>query len=144
MKQPSKVRTRVFIWLSLRDHPLSAALATQQAAELQAGEMRGAGRSSRLLELTHHRVACPLRDHELDDAQSRRLLSTYAGELRDEDERALALMRFMSDFREAMWGVVQATVSELDVDFEAYASEHFDRLDRTAASSAFRAALEAA
>jgi len=83
-------------------------------------------------------------NHELDDAQSRRLLSTYAGELREEDERALALMRFMSDFREAMWGVVQATVSELDVDFEAYASEHFDRLDRTAASSAFRAALEAA
>ena len=26
-------------------------------------------------------------------------------------------MRFMSDFREAMWGVVQQAVSELDFDF---------------------------
>jgi hypothetical protein len=50
-------------------------------------------------------------------------------------------MRFMSDFREAMWGVVQSSVSELDFDFEAYASEHFERLERTASSPAFAAAL---
>ena len=50
-------------------------------------------------------------------------------------------MRFMSDFREAMWGVVQSAVSELDFDFDAYASEHFERLRRTAESSAFVAAL---
>ena len=41
-------------------------------------------------------------------------------------------MRFMSDFREAMWGVVQQGISELDFDFVAYATEHFDRLLRTA------------
>ncbi len=81
-------------------------------------------------------------NHELDEAQSRILLEAYAGELREEDERALVLMRFMSDFREAMWGVVQAAVSELDVDFEAYASEHFDRLERTASTPEFQAALE--
>ena len=51
-------------------------------------------------------------------------------------------MRFMSDFREAMWGVVQSAVSELDFDFDAYASEHFERLRRTAASQSFLAALE--
>ena len=34
-------------------------------------------------------------------------------------ERALELMLFMSDFREAMWGVVQGAVSELDFDFAA-------------------------
>ena len=45
---------------------------------------------------------------------------------------ALDLMRFMSDFREAMWGVVQAAVSKLELDCEAYAAEHFDRLERTA------------
>ena len=39
-------------------------------------------------------------------------------------------MRFMSDFREAMWGVVQSAVSELDFDFEGYAREHFERLER--------------
>ena len=80
-------------------------------------------------------------DHELDDEQSRLLLEAYFGAARPEDERALALMRFMSDFREAMWCVVQTAISELDVDFEAYATQHFDRLERTAASSQFQAAL---
>ena len=47
--------------------------------------------------------------------------------------RALALMRFMSDFREAMWGVVQQALSDLDFDFRGYAAQHFDRLERTAA-----------
>ena len=41
---------------------------------------------------------------------------------------ALRLMRFMSDFREAMWGVLQGTLSDLDFDFAAYAAKHFERL----------------
>ena len=41
-------------------------------------------------------------------------------------------MRFMSDFREAMWGVVQQALSDLDFDFRGYADEHFERLERTA------------
>ena len=36
-------------------------------------------------------------------------------------------MRFMSDFREAMWGVVQSGVSELDFDFDDYADEALRR-----------------
>ena len=51
-------------------------------------------------------------------------------------------MRFMSDFREAMWGVVQQAVSELDFDFAAYADEHFGRLEATAESARFRDALD--
>jgi hypothetical protein len=50
-------------------------------------------------------------------------------------------MRFMSDFREAMWGVVQSAVSELDFDFVAYASKHFDRLREQAANPAFERGL---
>jgi thiamine kinase-like enzyme len=80
-------------------------------------------------------------NHELDKAQSRLLLEAYFGSLRKQDLRALTLMRFMSDFREAMWGVVQATVSELDFDFAGYAAEHFERLARTEGSAEFRAAL---
>ncbi|MBA2740950.1 MAG: phosphotransferase family protein [Actinobacteria bacterium] len=80
-------------------------------------------------------------NHELDGAGRSSLLRAYFGELRAEDARALELMRFMSDFREAMWGVVQVAVSELDFDFVAYASEHFDRLERTAVEPSFRAAL---
>jgi hypothetical protein len=48
----------------------------------------------------------------------------------------------MSDFREAMWAVVQSAVSDLPFDFAAYAAEHFERLEQTAASPGFRAALE--
>jgi hypothetical protein len=42
-----------------------------------------------------------------------------------------------------MWGVVQTAVSELDFDFVAYATEHFERLERIAATPAFRAVLGA-
>ena len=48
------------------------------------------------------------------------------------------LMRFMSDFREAMWGVVQQALSDLDFDFRGYADEHFERLERTASERPFR------
>ena len=44
-------------------------------------------------------------------------------------------MRFMSDFREAMWGVVQQAISELEFDFAAYAAQHFERMEKTAAKS---------
>jgi thiamine kinase-like enzyme len=81
-------------------------------------------------------------NHELDEDGRRVLLEAYFGEVRGEDERALELMRFMSDFREAMWGVLQRTVSTLDFDFAAYAAEHFERLRRTAAEPSFRAALD--
>jgi len=76
-------------------------------------------------------------NHELDEAARRDLLEAYGAD----DAQALELMRFMSDFREAMWGVVQTAVSELDFDFAAYAAEHFARLRRTAAEPGFRAAL---
>jgi thiamine kinase-like enzyme len=46
---------------------------------------------------------------------------------------ALQLMRLISDFREAMWGVVQHGRSTLDFDYVAYAAEHFERLERAAA-----------
>jgi thiamine kinase-like enzyme len=76
-------------------------------------------------------------NHELDESGERALLAAYGSDNGD----ALVLMRFMSDFREAMWGVVQQGISELDFDFRAYADEHFERLERTAADRRFRAAL---
>jgi thiamine kinase-like enzyme len=56
----------------------------------------------------------------------------------------LALMRFMSDFREAMWGVVQSAVSDLDFDFDGYAGKHFARLHATAADPRFDGWLDVA
>lgn len=81
-------------------------------------------------------------NHGLDEEERDTLLEAYVGAPRPGDRRVLELMRFMSDFREAMWGVVQAAVSELDFDFSAYADEHFARLERTAAEPSFQAALE--
>ena len=53
-------------------------------------------------------------------------------------------MKFMSDFREAMWGVVQTVLSELDFDFEQYAGKHFERMLETAADADFETWLEQA
>jgi len=78
-------------------------------------------------------------NNELDEDGEAELLTAYGGG----DADALVLMRFMSDFREAMWGVVQQTISQLDFDFVAYANEHFERLERTAAEPRFRKALQA-
>ncbi len=96
-----------------------------------------AGMGNRFFDLANFAI-----NHELDQSQSELLLAAYFGAVRTPDAQALELMRFMSDFREAMWGVVQSAVSELDFDFDAYAAEHFARLERTAAAPAFVAALE--
>ena len=58
--------------------------------------------------------------------------------------RGSSLMRVVSDFREAMWGVLQQGISTLDVDFVAYAAEHFDRLLANATTPAFERALREA
>ena len=81
-------------------------------------------------------------NHELSEADDRALLAAYSGESGDADHARLGLMRFMSDFREAMWGAVQQAVSELDFDFVGYADEHFRRLEATVESARFRDALD--
>jgi thiamine kinase-like enzyme len=84
-------------------------------------------------------------NNELDERQEEQLLEAYFGEPPDERRRAtLKLFRFMSDFREAMWGVVQAGVSELDFDFRDYAQKHFDRLERARSDPRFEDWIEAA
>jgi thiamine kinase-like enzyme len=82
-------------------------------------------------------------NHEFGAPENDRLLEAYFGDLRAMDRGCLVLMRFMSDFREAMWGVVQQGISALDFDFVGYASEHFARLRRTAADETFQTELEA-
>ena len=77
----------------------------------------------------------------LPAAETAELLHAYFGGSDPERERLLTLMRFMSDFREAMWGVVQQALSDLDFDYAAYAAQHFERLEQTARERAFRRAL---
>jgi thiamine kinase-like enzyme len=84
-------------------------------------------------------------NNELDDEQEAQLLEAYFGEPPDDQRRAtLKLFRFMSDFREAMWGVVQDGVSELDFDFREYAQKHFDRLKKARDDPRFEGWIEEA
>lgn len=83
-------------------------------------------------------------NNDLDEASQRALLRHAFGEVRDRHRARLALMRLMSDFREAMWGVMQQEISTLDVDYVAYASTHFSRLLDNAAAMSFDDLLVAA
>jgi thiamine kinase-like enzyme len=80
----------------------------------------------------------------LDDAANELLLAHAFGQVRDRHRARLALMRVLSDFREAMWGVVQQAISALDEDFVAYANRHFDRLLGNAAALPMDELLDAA
>jgi thiamine kinase-like enzyme len=87
-------------------------------------------------------------NHELTADEDDQLLAAYDGPDHGHDRASrlarLELMRVVSDFREAMWGVLQQGISSLDVDFVAYAGEHFERLLGNATSPAFERALREA
>ena len=71
-------------------------------------------------------------NNALDEESEKVLLEAYFGDPPDAGQLAtLHLMRFMSDFRESMWGVIQSAVSEIDFDFEGYGRDHFARLRET-------------
>ncbi len=65
--------------------------------------------------------------HGLSDAQEAMLLEAYLGQATAPDVARLKLMKIASDLREAMWGMVQVTISSLDYDFVQYGQKHFDR-----------------
>jgi Ser/Thr protein kinase RdoA (MazF antagonist) len=65
----------------------------------------------------------------LDEAATERLLAAYFTHgVTDRDRALVALMQFVSDLREAVWGITQRDLSELDFDYAAYARTHFERL----------------
>jgi len=69
-------------------------------------------------------------NNQLSELDEMSLLGAYFGRVTSAQQARLRLMRIMSDFREAMWGVLQSAISTLDVDFDGYAQRHFDRLFR--------------
>jgi len=73
-----------------------------------------------------------------DEATDERLLGAYFGGRPSASQMsAHALMRVLSDAREAAWAVVQRQISELDFDFAGYAEMHFERLREAAAHPRF-------
>jgi thiamine kinase-like enzyme len=68
-------------------------------------------------------------NNDFNEASDERLLQAYHGHPPTDAQRAtLALMRILSDAREAAWGVVQAEVSQLEFDFLRYTRTHFERM----------------
>ena len=80
-------------------------------------------------------------NHGLSPDEDAEVLRAYEGDIRPDRLGRLTLMRIMSDFREAMWGVLQQGISTLEVDFVAYAGEHFERLIGNATTAGFERAL---
>lgn len=84
-------------------------------------------------------------NHELTPDEDGWLLEAYDRAPARPDRLArIRLMRIVSDFREAMWGVLQQGISTLDVDFVAYAADHFDRLLAGASTPDFERCLREA
>jgi thiamine kinase-like enzyme len=99
-----------------------------------------AGMGDRYFDLANFAV-----NNELPERARHDMLEHYFR--RPPSERQLAtllLFTFMSDFREAMWGVVQQGASDIEFDFAEYTEKHFRRLTETAQAPEFAAALEAA
>jgi thiamine kinase-like enzyme len=77
-------------------------------------------------------------NNDLREEDDRVLLEHYFGDpCTDSRLACLRLMRIMSDFREAMWGVVQIAISKIEFDYAAYARKHFARLEGSAAGSRY-------
>jgi thiamine kinase-like enzyme len=84
-------------------------------------------------------------NNDLGEDEDAAFLAAYDGVATPRPDRLarLVLYRVVSDFREAMWGVLQQGISTLDVDFRGYASEHFERLLANAATPRFERSLAA-
>jgi thiamine kinase-like enzyme len=104
--------------------------------ELRIVDWEYAGMGDRFFDLANLSI-----NHDFALNEDRLLLAAYFGAERPEDVAALRLMRVMSDFREAMWGVLQSGISELDFDFNEYAAKHFRRLMQSAADPEFEGYL---
>jgi thiamine kinase-like enzyme len=140
-----------FDWSWARAEEMRAALASQHRPprpchnDLLIGNFIDEGRDLRILDWEYAGMGDAYFDlanfstnHELDAEGDRVLLEAYFGEYREEDFARLRLMRIMSDFREAMWGVVQQGLRTTDTDYEAYADHYFDRLRRRATDPQYR------
>ena len=93
--------------------------------------------SLRILDWEYAGMADPFFDlanlsvnNELGHERDESLLSHYLGAPDDATLAMLRLMKLVSELREAMWGVVQIAISELEIDLAAYARERGERLAR--------------
>jgi thiamine kinase-like enzyme len=119
---------------------LLAANFLRSPAGLRIVDWEYAGMGDRYFDLGNFAV-----NNELGADEEELLLAAYLGVPATAGQlAALRLMRFMSDFREAMWAVLQGSLSDLEFDFDEYAAKHFDRLGVSEADPHFAVLLEEA
>jgi thiamine kinase-like enzyme len=119
--------------VSAHNDLLTANFILDEEDELRIIDWEYAGMGDRWFDLGNFAV-----NNELGDEDEERFLTAYFGEPPDARRRAtLKLFRYTSDLREAMWGVVQTAISELDFDFRGYARKHFERLGATGSDPRF-------
>jgi thiamine kinase-like enzyme len=131
-----------FDWMIARTHEIENALAAHQSAPclchndlLNANFLIDSADKLYLLDWEYAGMGDPYFDlanftanHEFTGKQERAVLDAYFGEVTPQNLAHLKLIQIMSDFREAMWGMVQIGISTLDFDFRDYADKHFARL----------------
>ncbi len=67
-------------------------------------------------------------NHEMIDTQDLWMLECYFGNVTERHIAHLKIMKVLSDLREAMWGLVQIGLSELDFDYRGYSNKFFARV----------------
>ncbi|HLC33898.1 MAG TPA: choline kinase family protein [Anaerolineales bacterium] len=76
--------------------------------------------------------------HAFADEHDQQLLAAYFGQTHPQELARLRLMKAMSDFREAMWAVLQIGISKLDFDFRDYAQQHFAKIQSRMADARWK------
>ena len=92
--------------------------------------------SVRILDWEYAGMADPFFDlanlsvnNELGSGCDEAILQHYFGAADESKLATLGLMKLVSEMREAMWAVVQVAISELEVDFVAYATDRYQRFE---------------
>jgi thiamine kinase-like enzyme len=67
-------------------------------------------------------------NHDLTEEQDHSLLECYFGNVTEKHLAHLKIMKVLSYLREAMWGLVQIGISELDFDYRSYTDNFFARV----------------
>jgi len=92
--------------------------------------------SIRILDWEYAGMADPFFDlanfsvnNELGPARDESIIQHYFGSVDESKLATLGLMKLVSEMREAMWAVVQVAISDLEVDFVAYAADRHERFE---------------